>query len=221
MSKGHKTSISNVLPLALKLTQECDKRGFKVQVCGSVRRQCALVGDLDFIAYDRSYPSGGITPLQQVLSVDRGGSKTIIGDYCAHKVNFFWIPPWSWGAGLLFATGNAEFNQRCRATAKRKGFKLNRYGVYDLDGKFLTPDKSEVDILDFLGMPYVRPTMRDGDQKRNDDPADIVVREFDSSSGSKVYQTSFNKRSQEGGCDCPGFRFRGRCKHVDELRRSV
>lgn len=73
------------------------------------------------------------------------------------------------GEALPFAlyhhTGSKNYNIRTRALAKRKGWLLNQYGLFDRKtGKRLpgTSDfRTEKDITDFLGVTYRGPTDRE------------------------------------------------------------
>jgi hypothetical protein len=40
-----------------------------------------------------------------------------------------------------------------------------------------------------------------------------------SSGGGKVYELVFN--GTDGTCSCPGFTYRGRCRHLQELLRAL
>ena len=70
------------------------------------------------------------------------------------------VPKKCYGAGLLFFTGSADFNIRCRAKAKRLGMKLTRYGLEDLrDGRMIA-QTTEREILDALGIEWLEPKER-------------------------------------------------------------
>ena len=62
----------------------------------------------------------------------------------------------------LYFTGSYEFNERMRGIAKRKGYKLNEYGLYKLEEnqeKYIQI-YSEKDVFDILGMNYLEPSQR-------------------------------------------------------------
>lgn len=170
MSKAvTKIPLSEAKAIASQLEEAFLEVGLVSKVCGSVRRHKPSVGDIDFIIRPQegmeNLPRG--TVLQRVRqvfdSVICGGDKTIIGYYKGRKANTFTIPELSWGAGMLFATGSAEFNYTIRLLAKRLGYKLNRYGITNLKkdaGKITTLGFSEKELFKYLGADYVEPRDR-------------------------------------------------------------
>jgi len=65
------------------------------------------------------------------------------------------------GAMMLFATGSGEFNQATRTVAKRKGYKLNRYGLWNRETDELVAC-GEREILEALGLGWIPPMKRTG-----------------------------------------------------------
>lgn len=224
MSKGNKVPIGEALPIALYLQSLCEQAGYYVQVCGSIRRQCAEVGDLDFICREDKGNTlcGSIRPLRKVLDdVEKGGDKTIIGYFGKFKVNFFYIPEESWGAGLLFATGDGAFNRLCRANAKAQGRKLNRYGLFE-GHRNLSEGRSEQWIMQEVTVRgWIPPSKRDRAQKRGQLPDAVLTELFPSTSSGEIYTASINLRTCVATCTCKGFMFRGKCKHTEELESRL
>ncbi|MBD3261728.1 MAG: hypothetical protein GF334_08705 [Candidatus Altiarchaeales archaeon] len=224
MSKSDKIPIRDALPTALHIQKLCELMGYYVQVCGSIRRKCAEVGDLDFICReDTGTPlCGSIRPLRAVLDeIDRGGDKTIIGTFGRFKVNFFYIPEESWGAGLLFATGDGAFNRLCRANAKAQGRKLNRYGLFE-GQRNIAEGRSEKWILEEVtARGWIPPSKRDRALKKGQSSGPIIVQEFPSTSSGGTYTASINTRTCVSSCTCKGFLFRGKCKHTEELESRL
>lgn len=60
----------------------------------------------------------------------------------------------------LYATGSASFNEYMRQAAKRRGMRLNEYGLYNsLTGKRYDLRREE-DAFRIIGIPYVPPELR-------------------------------------------------------------
>jgi len=78
----------------------------------------------------------------------------------ARRLDIFLSNPEEWGAHVLFATGNGNFNVRMRSFAETKGFKINEKFVEDVKTKKKYYFEDEREIFDLIGMPYVEPNER-------------------------------------------------------------
>jgi DNA polymerase/3'-5' exonuclease PolX len=72
-------------------------------------------------------------------------------------MDFHLVNPDDFESEVLFFTGSMEFNIKMRAIAKKKGYKLNQYGLWKNE-KCLT--KKEKEIFNILGMDYINPQDR-------------------------------------------------------------
>jgi len=70
-----------------------------------------------------------------------------------------------WASFLLHGTGSAAFNERLRAHAKRRGFRLNEYGLFPLKKDSSSSPRiileDERDVFARLGISYVTPGDRE------------------------------------------------------------
>lgn len=72
------------------------------------------------------------------------------------------VEPSSFGAALLYFTGSKEHNIQLRTIARKKGMKINEYGVFDeTTGKQLA-GRTEQEIYELLGYTYIEPEQRLG-----------------------------------------------------------
>jgi len=61
----------------------------------------------------------------------------------------------------MYFTGSKEYNIRLREIARKKGFKLSEYGLFDRKtGKFVA-GRTEKEIYKKLGLKYVEPEKRE------------------------------------------------------------
>lgn len=151
----------------------------KHAVCGSYRRSKDTVKDID-IALTQIKEEWAHEDVEMLFTrierdlgvkeenvVKRGKAQTAFyhpsstGDW---HVDFWYIPPESWGSAILFATGSADFNIEMRRWLKINGYKLNRYGLYKVTkenpkGELLA-QQSEEDIFDALDLEWVPPSER-------------------------------------------------------------
>jgi hypothetical protein len=65
----------------------------------------------------------------------------------------------SYYSALLYFTGSGEFNKKMRIIAKKKGYKLSEYGLFDKNNHIIKVS-SERDIFKTLDMEYLQPRLR-------------------------------------------------------------
>lgn len=128
-----------------------------VHIAGSLRRGKPLVSDIDLV----------------IVTTRTREAKQHVADLpiwdeirdTPHQVNGIQVDlcfshPDHVGAALLFFTGPKELNIRMRVKAKRKGWKLSRYGLSDGGMPPRVVSGSEAAIFDELGMGFVEPEDR-------------------------------------------------------------
>lgn len=130
-----------------------------MMVAGSIRRRRGEVGDIEFVVLPRSLDpfvktlqklgySGGYRKLQTMI----GGIKVEM--YLAHS-------PEEIGAMLFTYTGDYLWNTSMRSIAKRRGWKLNQYGIWDADtDEVILQSPYEEDFFGALGVDYHTPQER-------------------------------------------------------------
>lgn len=134
-----------------------------VTICGSYRREKATCNDIDLVIESGF---GLDVKIEIALASIFGTLKTRVGAkksgvFEEVKIQVMVTEPMSRGAALLTATGSAQFNIVCRATAKRKEWKLNQYGLFSQDESSIA-SVSELAILTALGLSqYIEPKSRE------------------------------------------------------------
>ena len=102
------------------------------------------------------------------------GNKKVIGvsrikNNPFRRIDILFTDPHTFPFAVLYFTGSASFNVALRRYASKKGFRLNEYGIVELEkNKRDTEVKqdqftNEHDIFRFLGLRYIEPSKRDGD----------------------------------------------------------
>jgi DNA polymerase (family 10) len=111
----------------------------KIEVSGDLRRGCEIVSDLSLVAEK----SGGKTaPLK-------------FGELTVHIANQH-----RFGTALLFSTGSDAHLKQLQGIARKKGLSLEPDGLYR-SGR-LVAARSEQDIYEALGLPFIEPELREG-----------------------------------------------------------
>lgn len=133
----------------------------KAEVAGSLRRG-KDPRDIDILVASDGDPNQ-ITRFFRTLgtALDVGEKSTAV-TMDGIKVEMRAVPLVSYGAGMLFFTGSADFNIRIRGIAKRKGWKLSRYSLHDVQTEKPIASETEKEILDLLGVGWVEPKDRVG-----------------------------------------------------------
>ncbi len=140
------------------------KEVLNISVAGSVRRRKAFVGDLDILACSKN-PSPVIDAFTKLKNVQKvlakGPTKATIILKSGIQADLRVLPPESWGAGLLYFTGNKTYNIDCRKIAIQKGYKLSEYGLFDKQTGKMVAGKTEKEVLDKLGLNLLKPEERE------------------------------------------------------------
>ena len=123
-------------------------------VAGSLRRKAEVVGDVDIVSI-------GCFPMRVEGATFISG-RNILRTYMFEdtQINVMIAAPDYLGATLLYATGSGKWGFLLRLKAKRKGFKLNRYGLFKRDTDQLIASTTEQDIFDALEKRFVPPENR-------------------------------------------------------------
>ena len=130
---------------------------------GSLRRGRADIGDCDvLVATDDPIPvmeafvkMPGVT---QVLAKGDTKASVFTGGL---QVDLRAVPVESWGAALQYFTGSKAHNIKLRELAIKKGYKLNEYGLFKMDTDEKVAGRTEEEIYNALGLPWIPPTMRE------------------------------------------------------------
>jgi DNA polymerase (family 10) len=160
--ESDRLEISRVEPLVEFINQLLIAADIKHEIAGSYRRLENTIGDLDIVVEETEEAQKFLSRLGTPSYTKQGKLKHSIVSYndIIRKVEWYWACRESWGAMLLYATGSDRFNTWMRTYARNKGFKLNQYGLFNLDTEEFVAGKKEVDIFKELGFAYIPPELR-------------------------------------------------------------
>jgi len=133
-------------------------------VCGSYRRGKSEIGDVDIIVMCRNdlyekLINTLISELNNIEVLSRGNIKCSLLMYNI-QVDLRHVNKSQWTTMLLHTTGPSISNIKLRSIAKRKGMKLNEYGLYDRETNKRIRVNSESAIYKRLGLEYIEPKDR-------------------------------------------------------------
>ncbi|MBL4694463.1 DNA polymerase/3'-5' exonuclease PolX [Candidatus Gracilibacteria bacterium] len=132
----------------------------RIQFCGSLRRRQETIGDIDILVVaDGEGLMEHFCSFEDVINViAQGDTKSSVIMASGIQCDLRLVPDESFGAAAHYFTGSKEHNIRMRDLAKKKGLKLNEYGL--MDGDKAVAGKTEEGIFKKLGLPFIPPEMR-------------------------------------------------------------
>jgi DNA polymerase (family 10) len=134
----------------------------EVTPAGSLRRGRETVGDLDLLVTGRDPTSiadhfikfPGIAAI-----LVKGEDKVSVKLKNDLQVDVRLLERSAYGAALQYFTGSKEHNVALRDRAKRQGWKLNEYGLFQ--GEKVLASRTEEEIYAKLGLPWIPPELRE------------------------------------------------------------
>jgi DNA polymerase (family 10) len=155
-----KTTRESALEVAEQLETAISEYCEKITIAGSIRQGKEMVGDVDIVIIPKPPVDEFIAKIKEKIEFEYGGTKKLFGMFQGRPVNIFITTPDSYGACLYQSTGPAMYNVHVRQVAKRKGLKLNEYGLFNRDTNEKVAGTSEESIFEALGWDYKLPTER-------------------------------------------------------------
>ena len=131
---------------------------------GSLRRVRDTIGDIDILAAadDSAALMAAFKHLPAASEViGSGPTKTSIRTRRGLQVDLRVVPPEAWGAALQYFTGSRAHNIRVREIAVHKKLKLSEYGLFEAESGELLVSKTEQEVYERLGLPWIAPTLRE------------------------------------------------------------
>ena len=136
----------------------------RIEYAGSLRRMAETIGDLDLLVASDE-PTEVMEAFTSVGIVDRvlakGDTKSSVLSRTGLQVDLRVLPVEAWGAAMIYFTGSKAHNIRIREMAVRKGLKLNEYGLFDAKSGDLIVARTEEEVYERLGLPWIPPTLRE------------------------------------------------------------
>jgi DNA polymerase (family X) len=134
----------------------------RVEPAGSLRRGRETVGDLDLLVTGRDHAHiaehfARYPEVAQVLA--KGEDKVSVKLRNGLQVDVRLLEAQSYGAAMQYFTGSKEHNVALRDRAKRRGWKLSEYGLFE--GNKNLASRMEEEIYKKLGLEWIPPELRE------------------------------------------------------------
>jgi DNA polymerase (family 10) len=158
--------LSDAYPLAKEIVAELKRQPFveKADFAGSLRRLKSTIGDIDILVASKE-PDKASTYFTTMKSVSRvlakGKTKSAIVHESGLEVDLRVVDPDEYGAALMYFTGSKEESIALRGIAKKRGLKINEYGIFRTKDNKRLASKTEDDMYAALGLPYIIPQLRE------------------------------------------------------------
>ncbi len=137
-------------------------------VAGSIRRKKETIGDIDIVVSCRKEKKllvissiAHLTVVRKILSMGDTKLSVILKDKNM-QADFRIVEDTSYGAALLYFTGSKEHNIQLRLMAKKRGLKINEYGVYEIKSGQQLAGKTEEEVYRCVGLHFIHPEDRRG-----------------------------------------------------------
>jgi len=183
---GERILLSSALFLAKPIIEELKKcPGVRdLNLAGSIRRKKETIKDIDILctAKGSDLVMNKFVSLPQVKEVlAQGETKSSVILEEGIQVDLRVIKPESYGAALMYFTGSKDHNIALRELARKRGYKINEYGLFKLGKSSARPSgkakgavsaggvmetrvagKTEEEVYKKLGLQYIPPEVREG-----------------------------------------------------------
>lgn len=152
-----------------------------IEAAGSLRRGRDTVGDLDFIAAARGAGAARLiaafTSYPGAASViEKGTTRARIRLRDGTGADLRVLPPASWGAALIYFTGSKEHNIQLRQRALKRGWSLNESSLHVQGTKRRLAGATEEQVYAKLGLAWIPPELREGQDEMADAEARALPR---------------------------------------------
>ncbi|NUR69865.1 MAG: DNA polymerase/3'-5' exonuclease PolX [Hamadaea sp.] len=154
------TAVAEEIVTALSRVPGCES----ISIAGSLRRFRDSIGDVDILAAAAdSAPLMAAFKALPIASevIGSGPTKTSIRTRRGLQVDLRVVPIEAWGAALQYFTGSKAHNIRVREIAVHAKLKLSEYGLFDAETGELLVSRTEEEVYERLGLPWIPPTLRE------------------------------------------------------------
>ncbi len=134
----------------------------EVTPAGSLRRGRETVGDLDLLVTGRDHAriAEHFVKFPGIAAIlAKGEDKVSVKLKNDLQVDVRLLERSAYGAAMQYFTGSKEHNVALRDRAKRRGWKLNEYGL--LEGDKVLASRTEEEIYAKLGLAWIPPELRE------------------------------------------------------------
>ena len=172
-TKDDRVPIARAMPAAERIMAALRERCpsiTRLEAAGSLRRFEETIGDIDLVcaaddAKEVLDALAGLPNVSQVLG--HGDTKASVVLSEGMQVDLRVVDSGQYGALLQYFTGSKDHNVRLRERAVKMGLSLNEYGITDSETGGIEEFEDEGSLYARLGMQYIPPELRRGQDELN------------------------------------------------------
>lgn len=159
-----KTHSNDVDALISHPEQDYSKRLDVVQaLLARMRSRGIMSHTVNITSPSEKYETSGHIDVAEIVVLPPQGMPGVEGKSRHRRVDLVFCSPKVYGAAQLGWTGSKTFEKDIRRWAQMKGFKFHSTGLKDLNTEKVLETRTEKDVFDALGLPYMPPEMRNCD----------------------------------------------------------
>lgn len=130
---------------------------------GSLRRFDATVGDISLLVVTSSAPKffGDLSATPGLRVLNRNHTTGVV-EFERDRVTFHTTRPEAAGAALVWHTGARAHTRELVRRAKSRELEISSLGVQGRKTAQVVPARSEEQVYDLLGLPFIAPELREG-----------------------------------------------------------
>ncbi len=136
----------------------------QISIAGSLRRRKETIGDIDILTSSTN-PDAVMETFIKYTQVEdvllQGKTKTSVRLKDGIQVDLRVVEEKSFGSALQYFTGSKEHNVQLRSLALKQNMKLNEYGVFSKDNDSYLAGKTEKEVYEIIGLPFISPELRE------------------------------------------------------------
>ncbi len=158
--------IGEIYPFVKQIERHLSEiKGVKKAITvGSFLRMKDTIRDIDYLVASNDPQKViesfvNMSEVKQVLG--KGSSKAFVKLNNGMNSDLLVVPDESYGAALLYFTGNKQHGINLRKIASSKNLKLNEWGLYDKSKGIKIAGETEEEIYTKLGLEWIPPEMRE------------------------------------------------------------
>lgn len=164
VERGKRVSIAQVGPRIEDMLSDLRRIPgvIRAEAAGSYRRRLETVGDVDLLVAAEPGSAvmegfGAFAAAGQVLA--QGDTKSSILLASGLQVDLRLVAESDFGAALQYFTGSKAHNVRIRHIGRRRGLKINEYGVFTLEAR--VAGDTEESVYRAIDLPWIPPELRE------------------------------------------------------------